>query len=126
MHTYVGNFDMTLVPQRAEILATGSPEDTPPLTVRPEFPLDKALNNVKIYEYRLAYLSLYRMHQIAVHGYLRTVYFMWAGRILRYQHLTARPREDFPQAQLVFPKSLHIIYPDLDYCINTHKPVLLM
>jgi NADH dehydrogenase len=30
---------------------------------------------------RLAYLSLYRMHQIAVHGYLRTVYFMWAGRI---------------------------------------------
>ncbi|MCB1699994.1 MAG: NAD(P)/FAD-dependent oxidoreductase [Pseudomonadales bacterium] len=32
---------------------------------------------------RLAYLSLYRMHQIALHGYLRTVYFMWAGRIHR-------------------------------------------
>jgi len=30
---------------------------------------------------RMAYLSLYRMHQIALHGYLRTVYFMWAGRI---------------------------------------------
>ena len=54
MHTYVGNFDMTLVPQRAEILAKGYNEDTPPLTVRPEFPLDKALNNAKIYEYRLA------------------------------------------------------------------------
>jgi NADH dehydrogenase len=32
---------------------------------------------------RLAYLSLYRMHQIALHGYLRTGYFMWAGRIHR-------------------------------------------
>lgn len=32
---------------------------------------------------RLAYLSLYRMHQIALHGYLRTAYFMWAGRIHR-------------------------------------------
>jgi streptogramin lyase len=54
MHTYVGNFDMALVPERAAILAKGYNEDTRPLTVRPEFPLDKALNNAKIYEYRLA------------------------------------------------------------------------
>jgi streptogramin lyase len=54
MHTYVGNFDMALVPERAAILAKGFNEDTKPLTIRPVFPLDKALNNAKIYEYRLA------------------------------------------------------------------------
>jgi NADH dehydrogenase len=35
---------------------------------------------------RFAYLSLYRMHQIAIHGYFRTLYFIWAGRI----HKTVR------------------------------------
>jgi len=35
---------------------------------------------------KLFYLSLYRMHQIALHGYLRTVFFMGAGRI----HKTVR------------------------------------
>ena len=54
MHTYVANFDMSMVPERAAILVKGFNEDTKPLTVRPEFPLDEALNNAKIYEYRLA------------------------------------------------------------------------
>ncbi len=54
MHTYVGNFDLALVPQRAEILHAGFGEDARPLTVRPKFPLDKALGTAKIYEYRLA------------------------------------------------------------------------
>ena len=35
---------------------------------------------------KLFYLSLYRMHQIALHGYLRTGFFMLAGRI----HKTVR------------------------------------
>lgn len=54
MHTYVGNFDLALVPERAEILHRGFDENTRPLTVRPEFPLDKALERAKIYEYRLS------------------------------------------------------------------------
>ncbi len=54
MHAYVGNFDMGLVPGRAAILAKGYNGDTKPLTVRPVFPLDKALNKAKIYEYRLS------------------------------------------------------------------------
>ena len=54
MHTYVGNFDMRLVAGRAAILAKGFNGDTKPLSVRPVFPLDKALNKAKIYEYRLA------------------------------------------------------------------------
>jgi len=54
MHTYVGNFDMALVPERAAILAEGFNGATKPLSVRPEFPLDKALSSAKIYEYRLA------------------------------------------------------------------------
>lgn len=54
MHTYVGNFDMALVQKRAEILAAGINENTPPLSVRPKFPLDEALGTAKIYEYRLS------------------------------------------------------------------------
>ena len=54
MHTYVGNFDMSQVPERAAILTKGFNDDTKPLKVRPVFPLDKALQSAKIYEYRLS------------------------------------------------------------------------
>ncbi len=51
MHMYVGNFDMALRDRRGEIFEKGF--DGKPLAVRPEFPIDKALVNAKIYEYPL-------------------------------------------------------------------------
>ncbi len=51
MHRMVGNFDAELRDRRSEILATGF--DGKPLTVRPQFPLDDALDHAKIYEYAL-------------------------------------------------------------------------
>jgi streptogramin lyase len=51
MHRYLGNFDMELRDERAVILSQGF--GGPPLTVRPEFPVDEALHHAKVYEYRL-------------------------------------------------------------------------
>ena len=49
MHDRVENPDMTLVNPRAEFLAKGFVGEL--LTVRPEFPVDESLSNMKIYEY---------------------------------------------------------------------------
>ncbi|MCZ6830617.1 MAG: hypothetical protein O7F73_13710, partial [Gammaproteobacteria bacterium] len=51
MHLYLGNFDMKLRDARSEILSKGF--DGKPISVRPEFPLDASMANIKIYEYRL-------------------------------------------------------------------------
>ena len=32
---------------------------------------------------RLFYLSLYRMHQSALHGHFKTIFFVWAGHVHR-------------------------------------------
>ncbi len=51
MHRYLGNFDAELRDQRSEILSAGF--DGKPLSVRPQFPLDKSLSQTKIIEYRM-------------------------------------------------------------------------
>ena len=51
MHRYLGNFDAELRDQRSEILSAGF--DGKPLSVRPQFPLDKSLGQTKIIEYRM-------------------------------------------------------------------------
>ena len=51
MHQMVGNFDAVLRDRRSVILAKGF--DGKPVSVRPEFPLDKTLAQTKIYEYML-------------------------------------------------------------------------
>ncbi|MEZ5599277.1 MAG: carboxypeptidase regulatory-like domain-containing protein [Pseudomonadales bacterium] len=51
MHRMVGNFDGLLRDRRSVLLAKGF--DGSPVQVRPEFPLDVALDRAKIYEFRL-------------------------------------------------------------------------
>ncbi|HIG40922.1 MAG: carboxypeptidase regulatory-like domain-containing protein [bacterium] len=51
MHRMVGNFDEKLRDRRSVILSEGF--DGKPISVRPEFPLDDALDHAKIYEYAL-------------------------------------------------------------------------
>jgi streptogramin lyase len=51
MHAYLGNFDAALRDARAVILARGF--DGKPIDARPHFPVDPALADAKIYEYRL-------------------------------------------------------------------------
>ena len=51
MHAYLGNFDAKLRDQRSVLLAKGF--DGKPLSVRPEFPLDKSLADTRIIEYRM-------------------------------------------------------------------------
>ncbi|MEQ8861500.1 MAG: carboxypeptidase regulatory-like domain-containing protein [Pseudomonadales bacterium] len=51
MHRMVGNFDAELRDRRSVILAEGF--DGKPVSVRPEFPLDKELRSAKIHEYML-------------------------------------------------------------------------
>jgi len=72
MHLYVGNFDMALRDRRGEIFEEGF--DGKPLIVRPQFPVDKALQTAKIYEYPL--LNRGVPHDAIVHmetGLLYTV-----------------------------------------------------
>ena len=52
MHRYLGNFDMALRDERAVILSEGF--GGPPLTVRPQFPIDDDLRHARVYEYRLS------------------------------------------------------------------------
>lgn len=51
MHRMVGNFDSILRDRRSVILAEGF--NGKPVKVRPEFPLDEALSETKIYEYMI-------------------------------------------------------------------------
>lgn len=51
MHQYMGNFDMKLRDARSVILSKGF--DGQPISVRPQFPLDASMTNMKLYEYRL-------------------------------------------------------------------------
>ncbi|MDZ7670559.1 MAG: SMP-30/gluconolactonase/LRE family protein [Gammaproteobacteria bacterium] len=71
MHRMVGNFDAALRDRRAVILAAGFTGE--PLSVRPEFPVDPALEKAKIYEFPLA--RAYVPHDAIAHpnGLLYTV-----------------------------------------------------
>lgn len=71
MHRMVGNFDAELRDRRAVILAAGF--DGKPLTVRPEFPVDTALEKAKIYEYGLS--KAFVPHDAIIHpnGLIYTV-----------------------------------------------------
>ena len=51
MHAMLGNFDVELRDRRSVILSEGF--DGEPLTVRPDFPVDKSLSHTKIVEYML-------------------------------------------------------------------------
>jgi streptogramin lyase len=71
MHQMVGNFDAVLRDRRSVILSEGFNGE--PISVRPEFPLDDALENAKIYEYSLT--RAYVPHDAIVHpnGLIYTV-----------------------------------------------------
>ena len=51
MHLYLGNFDMELRDSRSVILSEGF--NGQPLAVRPQFPLDDSMSDMKLYEYPL-------------------------------------------------------------------------
>lgn len=63
MHRMVGNFDAELRDERSVILSKGF--DGKPIMVRPEFPLDEALDHAKIYEFALT--KAYVPHDSIVH-----------------------------------------------------------
>ena len=70
MHRMVGNFDAKLRDRRSVILAEGF--NGQPVTVRPEFPLDPALANAKVYEYMLD--RAFVPHDAIIHPETGTIY----------------------------------------------------
>lgn len=70
MHRMYRNFDEKLRDERVEMLATGFSGE--PLMLRPEFPLDDALNTAKIYEYAIT--LAYVPHDAIVHPETGKIY----------------------------------------------------
>lgn len=63
MHRMYRNFDEELRDRRVELLAEGFTDE--PLALRPEFPIDPALENAKIYEYAIT--PAYVPHDSIIH-----------------------------------------------------------
>lgn len=70
MHRMYGSFDEELRDRRVELLAEGFTGD--PLMLRPEFPIDPALQSTKIYEYALT--PAYVPHDAIIHPETGTIY----------------------------------------------------
>ena len=70
MHRMYGSFDEELRDERTKLLAEGFTTD--PLMLRPEFPIDPALQTAKIYEYAIT--PAYVPHDSIIHPDTGTIY----------------------------------------------------
>lgn len=70
MHRMYGSFDEELRDRRVELLAEGFKDE--PLMLRPEFPIDPALETTKIYEYALT--PAYVPHDAIIHPVSGKIY----------------------------------------------------
>lgn len=70
MHRMYGSFDEELRDRRVELLAEGFTGE--PLMLRPEFPIDPALETTKIYEYAIT--PAYVPHDAIIHPETGTIY----------------------------------------------------